>query len=129
MPLSFKEKNKIKKAIGENLKSLDTEGITFKEKNKFKKEIGLLLKKLDESLSNKPEGIENEKLKALIAGKYNRETPEAFLKIVKEIIDGINKVKPVVKPTETYIDLKVKSGDLVLEDAEQMKANLATLEA
>ena len=102
MALSFKERNQIRKQIGQQTAQLDQAGgLTFKEKNQIRKEIGQLLAKLEAAIEKK---VENEKLQALIDGKYNDEKPERFLVILKEIVDEIGDIEPVKEPTIRYIE-------------------------
>ena len=102
MALSFKEKNQIRKQIGLQTAQLEqAEGLTFKEKNRIRKEIGQLLARLEAAIEKK---VENEKLQALIDGKYNSEGPERFLAILKEIVDEIEDIEPVKEPTIRYIE-------------------------
>ena len=104
MALSFKERNQIRKQIGQQTAKLEgAEGLTFKEKNQLRKEIGQLLVKLEETISKKSE-VENKKLQDLIAGKYNKEEPERFLAVLKEIIDEIGSLEPVMEPTIKYLE-------------------------
>jgi acetate kinase len=104
MALSFKERNKIRKQIGQQTAQLEgAEGLTFKEKNRIRKEIGQLLAQLEAEIDKKPE-VKNEKLTALIAGKYNTEKPERFLVILQEIVDEIQDIEPVKEPVIQYIE-------------------------
>jgi hypothetical protein len=105
MSLSFKERNQIRKQIGQQTAKLEgAEGLTFKEKNQLRKEIGQLLTRLDAGLDKRGGEIQNKKLQDLIAGKYNDEEPERFLSILKEIVDEIECVEPVMDPVIKYIE-------------------------
>ena len=103
MALSFKERNSIRKQVGLQTARLEeTEGLSFKEKNAIRKEVGQLLAQLEAAIDKNPE-IENEKLRALIDGKYDQEEPQRFLAILKEVIDEIQDVEPVKEPTIRYV--------------------------
>jgi hypothetical protein len=102
MSLSFKEKNQIRKQIGQQMTRLDgAEGLTFKEKNRVRKEIGQLLAKLEAKLGKAE--IKNKKLQDLIDGKYMSVDPERFLVILKEIVDEIGDIGPVKGPVNEYL--------------------------
>ena len=104
MTLSFKERNQIRKQVGLQTARLgDAEGLTFKEKNGIRKEVGQLLAQLEAAIDKNPE-VKNEKLQALIKGEYNKEKPEKFLAILKEIVDEIRDVEPVKEPTIKFIE-------------------------
>ena len=105
MALSFKERNAIRKQIGEKLADLDKTDLSFKERNVIRKQVGELLAQLDEQLDQKPE-VQNQKLADLIAGKFNDETPVKFLAILKEIVDEIKDLEPVKAPAIAYIEAK-----------------------
>jgi len=107
MALSFKERNQIRKQIGAKLSELEAGTLSFKEKNAVRREIGELLKQLDEKLDTGA-GDENQKLKDLISGKFDDETPIRFLSILKEIVDEIKDVEPVKPPTIRYIEKRIE---------------------
>ncbi len=65
----------------------------------------------------KASGNENQRLSDLIAGKYNNEPPEGFLKILKEIIEEINDIEPVKPPTITYIETNQDKINSIMESA------------
>lgn len=60
---------------------------------------------------------QNQKLSDLIAGKYNNEKPEEFLRILKEIIEEINDIEPVKPPTISYIDANQDKVNAIMESA------------
>jgi transcription termination factor NusB len=119
MALSFKEKNDIRKQISAYLVNLEAGDLPFKEKNTIRKSVAELLARLNEVIDLVPE-IQNEKLQALIDGKYNDEPPEFFLRMLKEIIDEIKDIEPVKPPTIAYVKLNVSKSHMVLENARQL---------
>ena len=118
MALSFKEKQDIRKRISAYLERLDAGDLPFREKNSIRKSVAELLAKLEAAIEVKPE-VQNEKLQALIEGKYNDETPAAFLKILKEIVDEINDIEPIKPPTIVYVKANAQKASMVLEAARQ----------
>ena len=110
MALSFKERNKVRKQVGLQTARLeDTDGLSFKEKNGIRKEVGQLLAQLEAAIDKNPQ-VENEKLQALIEGKYNKEKPERFLAILKEIVDEIRDIEPVKEPTIKFIEMNQEAA-------------------
>jgi len=66
-------------------------------------------------------GKGNQKLADLVAGQYNKESPEVFLKIVKDIITEINDVQPVIEPAVAYL---MANQSLISEAAELVFAEV-----
>jgi hypothetical protein len=60
---------------------------------------------------------QNQKLTDLIAGKYNNEPPEVFLKVLKDIVEEINDIEPVKPPTITYIETNQDKIEAIMESA------------
>ncbi len=114
MALSFSEKRSLQKVIATNLASLQSGTLSFQDKRRFQKEIQDAFAKLKAVVDLKPE-VQNQKLADLIAGKYNNEPPEGFLKILKEIIEEINDIEPVKPPTITYIEENKDKVNAIME--------------
>jgi len=73
MALSFKEKNQIRKKIGQQQANLeDAAGLTFKERNRIRKEIGQLLAKLEVQLENSGDEDQNAKLQVMAPTKNDK---------------------------------------------------------
>ncbi len=119
MALSFKEKQDIRKQISTYLEQLDAGNLPFKEKNEIRKSVAELLAKLEVVIDARPE-IQNEKLKALIDGRFNNEPPEAFLKILKDIVDEIGDIEPIKPPTISYVKANAEKTSMVLEAVRQL---------
>lgn len=103
--LSFKEKNAVRKQIGEAQKQLSAEGILFKERNALRKQIGELLKKLNESAVLP---VVNKDLEDLVAGKFDDLEPEAFLVKLKEITAAMgDEIESIKQPAISYIDKRL----------------------
>jgi hypothetical protein len=116
--LGFKEKRALQKVIDDGLGRLQASDLSFKDKRALQKEIDAAFVKLNATIDAKPEqAIQNEKLQALIDGKYNGETPAVFLKILKEIIAEINTVDPVKDPVVKYCDAHVDQAQMIMESA------------
>jgi hypothetical protein len=114
--LGIKEKRALQKIIDGGLASLNAGGLGIKEKRALQKEIEDAFAKLQVAIDTQPEqAIQNEKLQALIDGKYNSETPAVFLKILKEIIAEINTVDPVKEPVVKYCDAHVDQAQMIME--------------
>ena len=118
MALSFVEKRKIQGIIEDRLKALAESGVAFAAKRTMQKELEDAFAKLNETIAIEPEkAAENEMLAALIAGKFNGEPPEKFLKILKTIIDEIKVVEPVKAPTIAYIEANREKVGAIMESA------------
>lgn len=104
MALSFMEKRVLQKIVQQKLEQLKGGTLDFKEKRAAQKELKDTFSKLKVKIDK---GAENEKLKKLVAGDYNDETPERFLRILKEIIEEIGDIEPVKQPTVTYIESRL----------------------
>jgi hypothetical protein len=104
MALSFKEKRTLQKIVKTKLEELKTGGLAFKEKRAAQKELKAAFSKLKAKVDV---GADNKKLQKLLAGKYNGETPERFLAILKLIVDEIGDIEPVKPPTIAYIKLQM----------------------
>ncbi len=87
------------------LNQLDTGNLSRKESTDLKYEIGVLLEEIEKLEGAK--AVKNEKLAALVKGKYDGLEPDAFLNILKTIIDEIGDVEPVKEPTRKYIEQRV----------------------
>jgi hypothetical protein len=116
MPISFTEKRALQKVIATNLETLAAGDLPFSDKRRFQKEIQDAFSKLKAVVDLKPE-VQNQKLTDLIAGKYNAEPPEGFLKILKEIIEEINDIEPVKPPTISYIETNQEKVNAIMESA------------
>lgn len=116
MALSFSEKRSLQKVITTNLASLQAGNLSFQDKRRFQKELQDAFAKLKAVVELKPE-IQNQKLSDLVAGKYNAEPPEGFLKILKEIIEEINDIEPVKPPTINYIEVNQDKVNAIMESA------------
>jgi hypothetical protein len=107
MALSFDEKLKIQDIIESLLTGLDDSALAFNDKLSMQDELENAFAKLNEQIDLQPDAAQqNQKLADLIAGKFNGEEPERFIKIIKAITDEIQAVSPVIQPTEKYIELK-----------------------
>ncbi|WP_028325829.1 hypothetical protein [Desulfatirhabdium butyrativorans] len=107
MALSFSEKRKIQAIIESKLKALGESGVSFSAKRAMQKELEDAFAKLNAAIDLNPDTAQqNQKLADLIAGKFNNEQPDVFLKIIKQISDEIQSVDPIKEPTITYIELK-----------------------
>lgn len=116
MALTFSEKRALQKAIATNLAGLQAGNLSFAEKRRFQKEIQDAFAKLRETVDLTPE-VQNQKLSDLIAGKYNNEPPEVFLRIIKEIIEEINEVAPVKPPAIAYVEANRDKVNAIMESA------------
>lgn len=116
MALSFTEKRSLQKVIATNLASLQAGNLSFQDKRRFQKEIQDAFTKLKETVDLKSE-VQKQKLDDLIAGKFNSEPPEAFLKILKEIIEEINDIEPIKPPTISYIEVNQSKINAIMESA------------
>ncbi len=116
MALSFSEKRSLQKVIATNLASLQAGTLSFQEKRRFQKEIQDAFIKLKETVDLAPD-VQNQKLADLIAGKYNSDPPEGFLKVLKDIIEEINDIEPVKAPTINYIEVNREKVDSLMESA------------
>jgi len=116
MALSFSEKRTLQKVISTNLASLQAGSLSFADKRRFQKEIQDAFTKLKEVVDLKPD-IQSQKLADLIAGKYNNEPPEAFLRVLKEVIEEINSIDPIKPPTIAYIEANGDKVNAIMESA------------
>ncbi len=122
MALSFSEKRALQKVIATNLAALAAGNLSFADKRGLQKGIQDAFIQLKEVVDLQPDAAtQNQKLADLIAGKFNTETPEVFLKVLKDIITEINDVKPVIEPTVTYIEA---NKNLIAEAAEMAFAEV-----
>lgn len=122
MALSFTEKRALQKVIATNLAGLAVSGVTFTEKRRLQKEVQDAFIRLKEAIDVQPDAAnQNQKLADLIAGKFDADPPEVFLKLLKDIIAEINDVKPVIDPTVKYIEA---NKSLIAEAAEVAFAEL-----
>jgi len=118
MELSRKERMIIKSQINDYMAKLDEITLPRKERMSYKAQINELLAKLDAAIDLAPEAAnQNQKLADLIAGKFNAEPPEGFLKILKEIIEEINDIEPVKPPVINYIDANQDKVNAIMESA------------
>jgi hypothetical protein len=107
MALSRKERMAIKSQINDYMAKLDDSGLSRKDRMNYKTQINDLLAQLESAIDLQPEAAQqNQQLADLIAGKFNGEEPERFIKIIKAITDEIQAVSPVIQPTEKYIEIK-----------------------
>lgn len=122
MALSFTEKRALQKVIATNLAALAAGNLSFTDKRGLQKGIQDAFIQLKEIVNLQPDAAaQNQKLADLIAGKFNTETPEVFLKVLKDIITEINDVKPVIEPTVKYIEV---NKSLIAEAAEMAFAEV-----
>jgi len=59
----------------------------------------------------------SQKLADLLAGKYNSEPPEGFLKLLKDIIEEIKDIEPIKAPTIAYIEANKDKVSSIMESA------------
>ena len=139
MALSFTEKRRMQKVISTNEAALAKPGVSFTDKRRMQKEIQDAMAKLGEQVAVPVDAVKppttisavndivkgkphsSQKLADLIAGKYNKETPEVFLKIVKDVIAEINDVQPVIEPAVSYL---TANQSLISEAAELVFAEV-----
>ena len=101
MALSFNEKRKLHRIIKKRHEELEKGDLSFNEKRIAQKE----LKSAYEKLTGKTDqGVENEKLRDLIAGKYNSLEPLEFIGLLNEIVSEIKDIEPIKAPTIVYCD-------------------------
>lgn len=118
MELSRKERMAIKAQINEYGAKLDESTLPRKERMSYKAQINDLLAKLDSAIDLAPEvAAQNQKLADMIAGKYNGEPPEVFLKVLKEVIEEIKAVDPVKAPVVSYIEANQDKVNAIMESA------------
>ena len=73
----------------------------------MRKQIAEALAKLNEQIDLQPDAAQqNQMLADLIAGKFNDEQPDVFLKILYRISKEIESIEPVKEPTIKYVELK-----------------------
>jgi len=144
MALSFSEKRGHQKVVDENLSTLEGGGLAFAAKRTAQKAMNDSLDKLnagselvpdpgnpnpfdevkppepevEPEVAPDPEPItpQNQKLTDLLSGKYDGLQPEAYLKVVQDIITEINDVEPVKPAVVSYLD-KAKAKGLITEAA------------
>jgi len=86
---------------------LDGQDVPFRERGILRNQIADALAKLNEQIDLQPETAQqNQMLADLIAGKFNDEQPDVFLKILYRITKEIQAVDPVKEPTIKYVELK-----------------------
>ena len=111
--LSRKEKNELKKQIGELLKRLG-EDVSRKEKNDAKREIGSLMKRLGETgAASEPESgiITNPDLEKLIAGEFDDLSDDDFINKITEISDAMGgDIEPLKEPMIRYIEKRLETA-------------------
>jgi len=119
MALSFTEKRSLQKIVDAKQAELEAGGLSFVEKRAAQKALYDALAQLDISveLAAVDAVEENQKLADLIAGKFNNETPEAFLKVLKDVIEEINAIDPVKPPTISYIEANEDKVSAIMESA------------
>ena len=122
MAISFKEKRALQKTVAAKLEELKSGNLPFKEKRAAQKELKDAFTKLDVKIDTKGgEEVTNEKLKDLIAGKFNNLKPLEFITVLKEIVKDVKDIAPVKPPTIAYCnvneDKMVKEDQAVLEGA------------
>lgn len=116
MGLSFSEKRTLQKIVDSKQAELEAGNLPFKDKRAAQKALDDALAQLDAAVEMFPDA-QNQKLADLIAGKYNNEPPEAFLKVIKEIIEEIKSVEPVKSPTIAYVDANKDKINAIMESA------------
>jgi len=121
MALSFTQKRSLQKIVDAKQAELEAGGLPFAEKRAAQKALADALAQLDAAIDSLPEAepTQNQKLADLIAGKYNNETPEGFLKVLKDVIEEINEIEPVKPPTIAYIEANAGKIGAIMESAFQ----------
>jgi len=120
MALSFKEKREVQKLVAAKIEELKAGNLSFKEKRAAQKELKDAFARLSVKIDQQDPGeAENQKLKDLIAGKFNNLKPLEFIGVLKEIVGEIKDVEPVKPPTIAYCDQNQDKmiNDAVLESA------------
>jgi len=117
MKLTFSEKRGLQKTVADKQAELEAGTLPFAQKRAAQKALDDALAQLGAELERMPEDTQNQKLADLIAGKYNNEPPESFLKVLKEIIEEIKAVEPVKPPTIAYVDANREKVGAVMENA------------
>ena len=101
MALSFKEKRTLQKVVDGKQKELKAGDLPFKEKRAAQKAMKDAFDRLKAKVDL---GAENQKLKDLIAGKYNKKPATEFIVILDEIVTEIGDLEPVKEPTIAYVE-------------------------
>jgi len=114
MGLSFKQKRELQKVVAAKMDELKAGNLSFKEKRVAQKELKDTFEKLSVKIKEKDTG-ENEKLRELVAGKYNNLKPLEFVGVLKEIVSEIKDVEPIKPPTINYCDA---NQDKMVKDAD-----------
>jgi hypothetical protein len=115
MALSFKEKREVQKLVAAKIEELKAGNLSFKEKRAAQKELKDAFARLSVKIDQQDPGeAENQKLKDLIAGKFNNLKPLEFIGVLKEIVGEIKDVEPVKPPTIAYCD---QNQDKMIADA------------
>ena len=114
MALSFSEKRSLQKVVDAKQAELEAGNLPFKDKRAAQKALDDALLQLDAAVERVPD-IQNQKLADLIAGKFNNEKPEEFLRIIKEIIEEINSVDPIKPPVVEYVDANKDKAEAIME--------------
>jgi hypothetical protein len=120
MALSFKEKREVQKLVAAKIEELKAGNLSFKEKRAAQKELKDAFARLSVKIDQQDPGeAENQKLKDLIAGKFNNLKPLEFIGVLKEIVSDIKDVEPVKPPTIAYCDVNQDKmiNDAVMESA------------
>ena len=104
MGLSFKEKRGLQKIVDAKRDELQSSNLPFREKRAAQKALQDAFTKLKEKIDIGGEAIENEKLKALVAGDYNDKPVPEFLVIMDEIVTEIGAFEPVKQPAIAYVN-------------------------
>lgn len=117
MALSFNEKRALQKAVAVKTEELKNSSLSFKEKRAAHKELKEAFAKLLVKVEA-TDGEKSQKLSDLIAGKYNSETPQRFLAIVKEVVEELSgEIEPVKPPVIGYIQA---NAEQVMESAPEL---------
>lgn len=107
MALTFGEKRKLQAIVKTKLADLKAGALSFAEKRNAQKELKDAFSKLKVNIDLNPDSAQqNQILADLIAGKFNDEQPDVFLKILYRITKEIQAVGPVKEPTIKYVELK-----------------------
>lgn len=111
--LSRKEKNELKKQIGELLKGLSGD-LSRKDKNDAKREIGALMKRLGEAaggVEQAPEPTTSPDLERLIAGDFDDLDVDPYLAKITEISDAMGgDIEPLKEPMIRYIEKRLETA-------------------
>jgi len=106
MALNFGEKRKLQAIVKTKLAALKAGSLSFAEKRNAQKELKDAFSKLKVNIDLNPDAAQqNQMLADLIAGKFNDEQPDVFLKILYRISKEIESIEPVKPPTIKYIEI------------------------